>query len=130
MSRTIAFLHTRPVGTFHHFGERFHFLATPHYREGVALLTRRDKGRVVLTLRHPVDVAEAVCRRPGGVDSATEGLAQTREDVEDTLLRCVHAPDFVDNRMTWMLVGMPPGAEVTKAHFRGARSTLTQEREG
>ena len=109
--------HDRPASAFKRFGERFHFLATPHYREGAALLTRGHKGRVILVLRHPVDVAEAAYR-------ADVPEARTRGDVEDGLLRHVEAPAYVDNRLTRMLAGVPPGAEVTEAHFREARMML------
>ncbi len=41
-------------------GRLFHFLATPHYREGVGLLSQVHRGRMIVVMSHPVYVAEGM----------------------------------------------------------------------
>ena len=107
--------HDRPVGAFKNFGERFHFLATPHYQEGTGLLTLKHKGRVVLLLRHPCVIAESMyLSRPNVVQGKhIPGLVQW-----------VNSTNYYDNWMTRMLANVPPNVEVTEEHFRNARMIL------
>jgi len=106
--------HDRPAKMFQNFGERFHFLATPHYQEGAALLTLKHKGRVILMLRHPVDIAESMYfTRPGTIPGDVDGL-----------VRHVNSTDYYDNSMTRMLANIPKHVEVTEEHFREARMIL------
>mmetsp|Transcript_38361 Transcript_38361/g.81869 ORF Transcript_38361/g.81869 Transcript_38361/m.81869 type:complete len:657 (+) Transcript_38361:28-1998(+) len=106
--------HDRPASLFRNFGERFHFLSTPHYQEGAALLTRKHKGRVILMMNHPCNIAEAMyLSRPGTKRGDLEGL-----------VRHVTSADYHDNWMTRMLANVPHGTEVTEEHFREARMII------
>jgi len=106
--------HDRPARMFKHFGERFHFLSTQHYQEGAALLTMKHRGRVILMLRHPVDITEDMYySRPG----------TTRGDI-DGLIGYVNSTEYYDNWMTRMLANVPGHVPVTEDHYRTARQIL------
>lgn len=109
--------HDRPVSMFHNrkdFGQRFHFLSTPHYQEGASLLTRKHKGRIIFMMRHPAIIAESMyLTRPGTKQGDIEGL-----------IKYVNGTDYYDNWMTRMLANVPPNVEVTQEHFRDARMIL------
>ncbi|KAL7529023.1 hypothetical protein ACHAWF_002813 [Thalassiosira exigua] len=106
--------HDRPASMFHNMGERFHFIATPHYQEGASLLTLRHKGRVIIMLRHPSAVAESMyLSRPGTKRGDLAGLVAH-----------VNSTDYYDNWMTRMLANVPRNGAVTEEHFRAARMIL------
>ena len=133
-------------------GRLFHFLATPHYREGIGLLSQVHRGRMIVVMSHPVYVAEGIylsSRRQqhrfggGGVDGrggtmtmydgrtsttveyddAGEGGGALEYDVGD-LVEHVNSTDYYDNHMTRMLANVPPNVDVTDEHFREARMIL------
>lgn len=106
--------HDRPASMFRNFGQRFHFLATPHYQEGAALLTKKHRGRMIVMMRHPTEIAEIVyATRPGSVHGDIDGL-----------VRHVNSTDYYDNWMTRMLANVPKDVAVTEEHFREARMVL------
>ena len=99
---------------YRHMGKRFHFISTPFYQEGARLLTLGHKGRMVMLLRHPNFVAEAMYNsRPGSVAGDTDGL-----------LKYVNSTGYYDNWMTRMLANVRPSVAVTDEHFRTARMVL------
>ena len=110
--------HDRPTHKFQNFGNRFHFISTPYYQEGVnSLLTLGHKGRVVIIMRHPVDVAES------------EYYASLHNNVKHGdrkgLMQYVNSTSYIDNYMVRMLAGnIPPHIAVTEEHFRKARMVL------
>lgn len=99
---------------YRHMGRRFHFLSTPFYQEGARLLTLGHKGRMVMLLRHPNFVAEAMYNsRPGSVAGDVDGL-----------LAHVNSTGYYDNWMTRMLANVHPSRDVTDDDFRTARMIL------
>src|SRR5210317_81029 len=99
---------------FHDFGQRFHFLSTPHYQEGASLLTLKHKGRIILMMRHPAYIAESMyLTRPNTQKGDLRGL-----------LRFVNSTDYYDNWMTRMLANVPKNTPVTEEHFKYARMIL------
>ncbi|KAL7510519.1 hypothetical protein ACHAXN_007419 [Cyclotella atomus] len=67
----------------------FHFVSTPHYQEGAALFTREHRGRIMLMMRHPCEIAESIyLSRPGTIPGDVNGL-----------LNYTTSSDYYDN---WM----------------------------
>ena len=112
--------HDRPKEMFANFGERFHFLATPHYQEGTSLLTLKHKGRIIVMLRHPCEIAEAMYLNLRQINPSA---AQLGSHVKG-LVQHVNSTNYYDNWMTRMLANVPPNAAVTEDHFREARMVL------
>ncbi|KAL7531613.1 hypothetical protein ACHAXR_004134, partial [Thalassiosira sp. AJA248-18] len=113
--------HDRPASMFKNFGERFHFLSTPHYQEGMGLLTLKHKGRIILMMRHPSSIAESMYLTRPGVERG--GAGDNNNHIEG-LMRYVNSTDYYDNWMTRMLANVPKHVTVTEEHFREARMIL------
>ena len=108
--------HDRPIHMFKNFGNRFHFIATPHYQEGTSLLTLKHKGRIIVMMRHPCQIAEEIY--------LTRPNVQGRGKHVQGLIRWVNSTKYYDNWMTRMLANVPPDVVVTEDHFKEARMIL------